>query len=1189
MKRFYFASAVVILFVLALPAVSFASNWPSQKLNSQNNPVSFDSATYNNSSSYKIQTVFGSSANAYPISAEGKLFYTVIRNSTDVTLFAADLNNGQTIWSKNFNRQILNIAYESGKLYFGSGIIYCLDANTGSTLWSVDRDLTGNLITTSRVYKVVNSIIYANEVHGSMGDSEVIILNNSGQAISDLNHFRTTRIIDVLLDNANFYLINDGSFQAQTTVSAFNISDKTLVWQQGCKAGASAMLDNDLGRIYVTSSSYACGINTNGGQKIFDGDMGSYYGFAKYGNRIYASAYMSMISFPSNFSGGNFDYGDFPFKSPERFSSAPIIVNDTIYYGSSLGRVWGKNLETGESSIWSINAAGGYIDYLACANGKLIIVNRLSQPGSEMIVKDINEMSLRPGNYSVTLDSPYKTDGYNPYLGQLHAHYRPEDPFKWLETYNLLPTAADVEERYKKAGYDFVALTEHNEIIPDPGVLDLLHISNAEEITPDGKGGHILGIGLNNLIDFALPDQDRINGVLSQNGIPILAHPNSDVYTWSSDSLMTLQRYNHIEIFNGSGRFFSVLSPVIGDYYATDRLDILSSERKTVYGTAGDDYTPGDGGFDQAAVTVFSKTSEQNDILQNLQDGNFYARQGSSAPNISVSISGPTIFVSSDKISEIKFIGDGGRVLKNELLTNSSSYMATGDEKYVRAEVTCANGIDLRTSWTQPIRVNKTRNSQTSSSNFHYSDLGQGGLTSNTTAPVNTSILPASDYPNTTPPLGYLSPVYSFSTTGQVLDGTNLSISYADKGVYTSPNNLAVYTYNESSSAWEKVESQVDASSQTVSANLSHFSLYTLSAEQPADTEKPTVTLASPTDLSNLSGNIKFVAEASDNNAVTKVRFSIDNKDISKDLTKDDEGWTKEINGNDYAVGDHNLKIEAEDFSGNIGALETTISIIESNFIAPTITINSPAESQYLNTAFNISGSYSSQNDLQSISIFIDDIYIADADFADGVFQKEIDFSQFKEGQHQLKIVLKDSKDNTAETARTINVGEELKVNIVSPQEKTYMHSELIKFQYQSVPAYAEGVTAKLDGKEIANNSMLNAFDLALGEHKLTVKKNGKIYAERNLTISTNLIDQIRLTQILYQTGHIKNNGIKTSIQAHLLTAEIFELLHMTKMRNQFIQKAIDFINKQNKQKKPLIDNHGKEILIADLNYLLAR
>ena len=1173
MKKFSIFVASAILFLFIFPLQTFASSWTTYKYNNQSNPVVFDGGSYKSTPGYYIPIGQDEAVIADPVVSNGILFY--VKNYSSIQsseLVAASISNGATIWSKTYNRNIQQLIYDNGKLFFGSGIIYCLDANSGSTIWTADKDLSGNIITTSRVYRVDSNIVYASEVHGATGDSEAIILDINGQAITNLNHFRTTYLNDVLIDNSGLYFVNSGKTGTGGSVTKFDKSSWLKIWEVGIPNGMASFLDTENNRVYVTKGYKLMAFNSVNGQEIFEKEGALYNGFVKYGGRIYGSGYRSLVSFPSDYTSGSLSYGDYAFELPECITTAPIIVNDTIYYGSSKGRLWGKNLETNEQNIWPVGGSGGDINSLVYAEGKLIAINRLAGTiGTRLYVMDINDLSLRPNDYTVTLESPYKTDGdYNPYLGQLHAHYRPEAPEKWALTYGqYLYSPYDVEKRYKNAGYDFIALTEHNEITPDPGAGDILHIVNSEEDTQGFFGNHILALGINLPIDENQSEQNRIDQILSQGGIPILAHPDEPIYPWRDYAIEALEGHLTIEGLNSAEYLKNRFST------SFDKLDEFPLKLFTI---AGDDYTPDLPGFDGGAVVVYSKTKTQPDIMQNLKDGNFYALQGSQAPRIGINVSGNQITINSDKQSKIKFIGNGGKTLQQINDVFSANYVATGNEIYVRAEVE-ANG---KSAWTQPIMVNKTRVSQTLTSGEHYTDLGQASLASNTTDTNNASILSSSQYPIQSPPLGYLSPIYSFATSGQVLEGTKLSISYADRNIFTNANNLAIYTYNEATSAWYKVESFVDMADKTVTANLLHFSLYTLSAEQSQDTEAPVVSLISPTDLTNLSGQINFKANASDNNAAIETRFFVDDKSIIKD-TDEADGWKAEINTNDFSVGNHKLKLEAEDFAGNVGTFETNFTIADSSFIAPAVSLLAPTNEQYLKEKFTISGNYSSQNEVKNISVYLNDIYLADADLANGTYQKEIDFSQFKEGKHLFKVALADTKDNIAEATTTINVGEELKVSIVSPQNKTYLHSESILFQYQTIPANVDGAVAKLDGNEIVNNAIKNAYDIILGQHKYSVEKNGKVYAEMSFTISTNLTDQIKLTDIMYKTGHIKNRDITTAIQVRLTLALIFERLGMKNMRDLIIQQTIKFIDQQNSQKRPSIDDYARYLLINDL------
>lgn len=1176
MKKLFLTIATAILFVLILPTVSHATSWQTYKYNLQNNPLVFDATKYASSSNYSVTASDVPTPYGYPVAADGVLYYSKNFGNPQVAeLYAINIQNGQLIWKNNYSRPIYNLSIYDNKLYFGADNIYCLNLSDGSEVWVARSGLVQNPIYNPFVYIVYQDVVLAQESYANFIDKSFLALNaQTGQIITNMNRYSMTQTSGILANGQNFYITSRNSFGGG--VIAFDINSFNKVWHgDSCRDASQAAIDPEFNRIYLMGTTKVCVIDSTNGKKLYDQSYKIDFGLAKYGNRWRGFYGNASASFAVGDDHVEMNYGSV-FTSPEKFVSPPLIVNDTIYGGSNKGRIWSKNLETGEERFSTIGDSDDYVYHMIYASGKIVAITRNDRVGANLRILDKTNLSVSPTDYVVTLDSPYNTEGHQALLGQLHAHYMPEAPEKWALAYgDYLYSPYDVEKRYKDAGYDFIALTEHNQITPDPGVEGMLHIVNSEEDTQGYFGNHILALGINTPVDETQSDQNRIDQVINQGGIPVLAHPEEQVYPWRD--------YAIAKLANSPIAFEGLNSATYLANKFSSCFETLDTFPYKLFATAGDDYTPDLPGFDGGAVVVFSETNSQTDILRNLKAGNFYALQGSQAPRISITAAGNSITVNSDRQSTIKFIGKGGETLQKFEDMDSASYVASGDEIYVRAEVEA----DGKTAWTQPIKVNKTKATQTINSGTHYTNLNQAGLTSNTTDSVNSSILPNSEYPLSTPPLGYLSPVYSFSTPGQVLDGTNLSVSYAGREVYTNPNNLSIYTYNQESESWEKVESQVDTLNQTVSANLSHFSLYALSADQSEDTESPSVSLASPADLNNLSGNVVFSANANDNNAITSVRFVIDDKEAHKDTDKDDNGWSMDVNTNDYSNGNHKLEIEAEDFSGNLGTFETSFSITSSSFVAPSISIAAPAENQYLNNPFTIAGAYSGQNDVDSISVYLDDVYITDADFASGIFQKEIDFGQFEEGQHRLKVVLRDKKDNTAEVAETINIGEELKATIISPQEKTYMHSGAIKFQFQTTPADAAGVVSKLDGKEITNNSIVNAFDLALGKHKFTVEKNGKIYAERNFEISTNLLDQIVLVNKLYKLGHIKNAGIATSIQVHLLTAKVFELLHMTKLRNQFIQKAIDFINQQNKQKKPLVDSYAKNILVDDLNCLL--
>lgn len=76
------------------------------------------------------------------------------------------------------------------------------------------------------------------------------------------------------------------------------------------------------------------------------------------------------------------------------------------------------------------------------------------------------------------------------YKGQTHWHSNRSDD---VDGDRLSPYF--VEEAYKRKGYTFVCLTDHNQAVPDPGVPGIMHITSGEDGDP--RRHHICAIGIN--------------------------------------------------------------------------------------------------------------------------------------------------------------------------------------------------------------------------------------------------------------------------------------------------------------------------------------------------------------------------------------------------------------------------------------------------------------------------------------------------------------------------------------------------------------------------------------------------------------------------------------------------------------------------------------------------------------------
>ncbi len=275
---------------------------------------------------------------------------------------------------------------------------------------------------------------------------------------------------------------------------------------------------------------------------------------------------------------------------------------------------------------------------------------------------------------------------------------------------------------YKDHGYDFLVLSDHN-VWVDPARLSHLTDSTfflipGEELTTRfaDKPVHVNGLNIPGVIaprtDTSLLGtvQRNVDAVREVNGVPHINHPN---FGWALTAGILAQVKNDrlIEIFNGH--------PLVhndggGDSPGMEAVwDQLLSAGKRIYGIAVDDAHTFTGEFSadhanpgRGWVTVRARRREPRDIMEALENGQFYASTGVEVDSIRVTASDFRIYVRQHKDFKYatEFIGRDGRILATSGL-NSAAYHLSGNEMYVRARVTDSGG---RHAWIQPVFIETT-------------------------------------------------------------------------------------------------------------------------------------------------------------------------------------------------------------------------------------------------------------------------------------------------------------------------------------------------------------------------------------------------------------------------------------------------------------------------------------------------
>lgn len=279
------------------------------------------------------------------------------------------------------------------------------------------------------------------------------------------------------------------------------------------------------------------------------------------------------------------------------------------------------------------------------------------------------------------LVNPY-AGGSGPWLrGNLHTHTNYSDG-------KLTPE--ETVALYADAGYDFLALTDHDVVAPLPEDHRIVLIPGVEV---SYGGPHLCAVGVTEAYDTSLPRGAIVAQIMADGGLCVLNHPNwlADYNHWPQEMLFAVGPYHGIEIFN------SVIDFLQGESHATDRWDRLLSNRRRVWGYATDDFHhPRQG---QRGWCMVQAERDPTAIVESLKAGQFYASTGVTIERIE--LDGTTLIVAAPEAAEMRIVTMYG-VIVDIQPGPIARYTIAGGESYVRVECW---GAGKRAAWTQPIFI----------------------------------------------------------------------------------------------------------------------------------------------------------------------------------------------------------------------------------------------------------------------------------------------------------------------------------------------------------------------------------------------------------------------------------------------------------------------------------------------------
>ncbi len=624
--------------------------------------------------------------------------------------------------------------------------------------------------------------------------------------------------------------------------------------------------------------------------------------------------------------------------------------------------------------------------------------------------------------------------------GQLHCHKRSDLPLNSPVWMHPAVGEAELAQRYRNAGFDFVAVTEHNEVSGESIGWEGW-APHSDELT--FNEGHILVAGSNantsGQLDSGSFSQDKVGRLVQRintatqlySGLAFIAHPDSVPYSISPNEICSI--YNRswpdgLAIYNSSW-------PGKNSEGTWD--EVMSTSRWPVRGFAEEDYHPYMGGVHKigsAWVAVPNTSTWWGNIKDKLRAGNFYSywveggawTEGNDPPRLRVTVNGsgshPVITAelrdsagNPYSAGSIRFIGPWGNTLMSA--SGSTATCPTGGwERYVRVRVSSAlSGWRTLNIASQPIYINASGMMAISTTKF--------GITA-TTPELHLTYLQPSEYPEARPAAGYIGQAFDVTTdSGTCPPGATLDLSYdgEDLSALGGTQYLAIYRYDTIGKVWAKVGGTVDPGTAIITSPISTLGYYTISADLPADTTAPEVFIDNPPFGGSVSVDTQVRATVNDDLGAYQVSFYMNDHPLAVDTDALD-GWSVNLPYADYCTGDWTLKAVAEDLAGNQGTAEIPI-YISSTTPKPTVSITSPTGGANLSGTVTATGTCGDDVAVAAVTLYADDTLVGYGELdGSGGWTAEIDTTYLADGARALKAVVEDYPGNEATATVSVNI-----------------------------------------------------------------------------------------------------------------------------------------------------------------------
>ena len=232
---------------------------------------------------------------------------------------------------------------------------------------------------------------------------------------------------------------------------------------------------------------------------------------------------------------------------------------------------------------------------------------------------------------------------------------------------------------------------------------------------------------------------------------------------------------------------------------------------------------------------------------------------------------------------------------------------------------------------------------------------------------------------DTTPPtVAISSPSDGSTTSGAITVDANASDNvgvskvelYAD-GTLMGTDTSSPYSFPLATTALANGSHSLVARAYDAAGNASNSTTVNITVNNSViDTTAPTVSIASPTDGSTVSGSITVNANASDNVGVTKVELYVDGTLTSTDTSSP---YSFPLYTSSLSTGTHSLVARAYDAAGNASnSTAVNITINSTDITAPTVNITLPGEGVMVTGSISVNANASDNVGVTKVELYVD-------------------------------------------------------------------------------------------------------------------------------------------------------------------------------------------------------------------------